>query len=56
MVKVIAKSGVPLHDTKRHGKVRHLLKNGNAVIVSKEPFTIQLAYEHERGEQSSVRA
>lgn len=31
--------------TERHGKVKHLLKNGRATVVRKEPFTIQLLYD-----------
>lgn len=31
--------------TKRNGKVRRLLKEGRAKVVSREPFTIQLLYE-----------
>lgn len=31
--------------TKRHGKVRRLLKGGLAKVVSLMPFTIQLNYE-----------
>ena len=31
--------------TERHGKVRHLLKNKQAKIVKKCPFTIQLQYD-----------
>ncbi|MGC9772174.1 RNA-guided endonuclease IscB [Fervidobacterium islandicum] len=31
--------------TKRHGKVRRLLKQGLAKVVNREPFTIQLLYE-----------
>jgi N6-L-threonylcarbamoyladenine synthase len=45
MIYVISKEGKPLMPTKRTGKVRHLLKDGKAVIVRYEPFTIQLLYE-----------
>ena len=31
--------------TKRHGKVRRLLKSGRAVVIRSCPFTIQLTYE-----------
>jgi hypothetical protein len=31
--------------TKRHGKVRRLLKQGLAKVVRREPFTIQLLYD-----------
>ncbi|WP_241685486.1 RNA-guided endonuclease IscB [Fervidobacterium changbaicum] len=45
MVFVISKDGKPLMPTKRHGKVRRLLKQGLAKVVKREPFTIQLLYE-----------
>lgn len=31
--------------TKRHGKVRRMLKNGQAKVIKKCPFTIQLLYD-----------
>jgi hypothetical protein len=45
MVYVIAKDGTPLMPTKRHGKVKHLLREGKAKVVRNKPFTIQLTYE-----------
>jgi hypothetical protein len=45
MVYVLSKEGKPLMPTKRHGKVRHLLKDGKAKCVKREPFTIQLLYD-----------
>lgn len=45
MVYVISKKGFPLMPTKRSGKVRHLLKEGKAIIITYEPFTIQLLYD-----------
>ena len=45
MVYVLNKNGQPLMPTNRHGKVKHLLKEGKAVIVKRCPFTIQLTYE-----------
>lgn len=36
--------GRPLMPTTRHGKVRWLLKNNQAKVVKKSPFTIQLLY------------
>ena len=39
---VISKEGKPLDPTKRPGKVRRLLKNGEAKVVRRKPFTIQL--------------
>ncbi|SDG92073.1 HNH endonuclease [Fervidobacterium changbaicum] len=42
---MISKDGKPLMPTKRHGKVRRLLKQGLAKVVNREPFTIQLLYE-----------
>jgi len=31
--------------TKRHGRVKHLLRDGKAKVVKRTPFTIQLLYE-----------
>ena len=45
MVYVISKAGKPLMPTKRHGKVRRLLKQGLAKVVRRDPFTIQLLYD-----------
>ena len=45
MVYVLNKDGKPLMPTARLGKVRHLLKEQKAIIVSYQPFTIQLTYE-----------
>ena len=44
MVYVLDKDGDPLMPTRRYGKVRHLLKDGKAVVVRRDPFTIQLTY------------
>ena len=44
-VHVISKNGKRLMPTIRFGRVRHLLKEGQAVIVKHEPFTIQLCYD-----------
>ena len=45
MVYVLNKNGQPLMPTSRYGKVKHLLRSGNAVVVNRCPFTIQLTYE-----------
>ena len=45
MVYVIDKEGKPLMPTKRHGKVKWLLKRKQAKVVKRSPFTIQLTYE-----------
>lgn len=45
MVYVISKDGQPLMPTTRHGKVRRLLKNKQAKVISRCPFTIKLLYE-----------
>lgn len=45
MVYVQAKNGEPLMPTKRYGKVKWLLKTGQATVVRAKPFTIRLAYE-----------
>ena len=42
---VQAQDGTPLMPTSRCGKVRCMLRDGNAVIVSHTPFTIRLTYE-----------
>lgn len=42
---VISKYGERLMPSVCMGKVRHMLKDGRAVIVSRKPFTIQLTYE-----------
>lgn len=44
MVFVISKSGERLMPTNRLGKVRHMLRDGRAVIVKRNPFTVQLTY------------
>ena len=31
--------------TTRYGKVRHMLRDGKAIVYSRQPFTIQLTYE-----------
>lgn len=45
IVYVINQNGQPLMPTVRHGKVRRLLKDGKAKVISKCPFIIQLLYE-----------
>jgi hypothetical protein len=45
MVYVLSQEGQPLMSTERHGKVRHMLKDGRAAVVTAKPFTIQLTYE-----------
>ena len=42
---VISKNGERLMPTIRYGKVRHLLKEGKAIIYSRKPFAIQLTYD-----------
>ena len=44
MVYVLNVNGQPLMPTDRHGKVKHLLKEGKAKVVKRCPFTIQLLY------------
>ena len=46
-VYVISKDGQPLMPTSRFGKVRRLLKNKKAKVVSRCPFTIKLLYDPE---------
>lgn len=45
MVYVLNKDGQPLMPTKRHGKVRRMLRDGQAEVVRLRPFTIRLLYE-----------
>ena len=45
MVYVLNLDGQPLMPTNRHGKVKHLLREGKARVVKRCPFTIQLLYE-----------
>ena len=45
MVYVLAADGTPLMPTRRHGKVRRMLKSSLAKVVNRCPFTIQLLYE-----------
>jgi len=45
MIYVLNNNGNPLMPTSRHGKVKHLLRDGKAKVVKKTPFTIQLLYE-----------
>lgn len=44
-VGVIGKNGERLMPTTRLGKVRHMLKDGRAVIYKRNPFTIKLNYD-----------
>ena len=45
MVYVLTKQGNPLMPTQRYGKVRRMLRDGLAVVVRREPFTVQLTYD-----------
>ena len=45
LVYVLSKSGQPLMPTERSGKVRRMLKAGQAKVAKRTPFTIQLLYE-----------
>jgi len=45
MVYVLNYNGQPLMPTNRHGKVKHLLKDGKAKVVKRCPFTIKLLYK-----------
>ena len=46
MVYVISHTGKALMPTSHHGKVKHLLRDGRARVVRREPFTIQLLYDN----------
>ena len=45
MVYVLNINGQPLMPTNRHGKVKHLLRDGKAKVIKRCPFTIKLLYE-----------
>ena len=47
LVYVLDINGHPLMPTKRFGKVRRMLRDGQAKVVKREPFTIELLYEAE---------
>lgn len=46
MVYVLSHTGKALMPTAHHGKVKHLLRDGRARVVRREPFTIQLLYDN----------
>ena len=46
-VYVLDSNNRPLMPTERFGKVRRMLRDGQAKVVHKEPFTIKLLYEPE---------
>ena len=47
MVYVLDIEGKPLMPTKRYGKVRRMIRDGKAKVITRTPFTIQLNYEPE---------
>ena len=51
LVYVLDKDGNPLMPTHRLGRVRHWLKDGEAIVVSHQPFTIQFTKTTERHTQ-----
>ena len=44
-VAVISKNGKRLMPTNRFRHIRHILKDGRAIIYSRKPFTVKLTYE-----------
>ena len=52
MVYVLNVNGQPLMPTDRHGKVKHLLREGKAKVVKHCPFTIQLLYATDNYKQN----
>lgn len=54
MVYVTDKDGQSLMPTDRHGKVRHLLKDGKAKVIKRCPFTIQLLYDSTKYTQDVI--
>lgn len=53
MVYVLNKYGKPLMPTDRYGRVRRLLRKGQAVVADYRPFTIQLTYDTPNGVQGA---
>lgn len=47
MVYIVSIDNKPLMPTNRHGKVRRLLRDKKAKVLSREPFTIKLLYDIE---------
>jgi hypothetical protein len=47
LVYVVSKNGKPLMPTDRFGKVRRMIRDGKAIVLQPEPFTIQLTYQTE---------
>lgn len=45
VVFVVSKNDENLMPTAHLGKVKHMLKDGRAVIYKRKPFTIKLTYE-----------
>ena len=45
LVYVVSNNGQPLMPTSRYGKIRRLLKNKQAKVLKRCPFTVQLLYE-----------
>lgn len=45
LVYVVSNNGQPLMPTSRYGKIRRLLKNRQAKVLKRCPFTVQLLYE-----------
>lgn len=45
MVYVLNIDGTPLMPTERYGKVRRMLNRGEAKVIKRRPFTIQLLYQ-----------
>ncbi len=47
-VYVVAKDHTPLMPTYRRGRVNHLLKEGKAVVINANPFTIRLKFDSKK--------
>lgn len=45
MVYILSKDGKPLMPCQRHGKIKHLLRSGRAVVECLCPFTVRLTYD-----------
>ena len=51
LVYVVSINGQPLMPTNRYGKIRRLLKNKQAKVLKRCPFTVQLLYETKNATQ-----
>ena len=55
MVYVLDIDGEPLMPTKRYGKVRRMIRDGKAKVITRTPFTIQLNLQNQYPQSISQR-